>query len=106
VLSQIVATALRTYLKEESEETEKYIEMFDKIFDCLNVTNYTCYTKRKYFQSPYRWNNDLRINWMQSEFLPWLKNWEDQVKSKEDLKVREKNNLIKSQETLLGIRIT
>uniref|UniRef100_A0A1X7TI06 THAP-type domain-containing protein n=1 Tax=Amphimedon queenslandica TaxID=400682 RepID=A0A1X7TI06_AMPQE len=107
VLSQSVATALRTYLKGESEETAKYIEMFDRIFDSLNVTNYTtCYTKRKYFQSPYRWNNDLRIKWMQFEFLPWLKNWEDQVKSKEDLKAREKNNLIISQETLLGIRIT
>ena len=62
VLSQSVATALRTYLKGESEETAKYLEMFDKFFDCLNVTNYTtCYIKRKYFQSPYRWNNDLRI---------------------------------------------
>lgn len=43
---------------------------------------------------------------METEFLPWLQAWEDQVKSMKDMTVREKNQLLLSQETLQGIRIT
>lgn len=50
------------HFKEEASETANFIEKMDKFFDLLNVTNYTkCYTKLKYFQTPYRWTKDFRI---------------------------------------------
>ena len=50
------------HLKEEAKETIVFVEMFDKFFDMLNVTNYTkCITKRKHFQSPYRSSKDIRL---------------------------------------------
>ena len=50
------------HLKEEAKKTIVFVEMFDKFFDMLNVTNYTkCITKRKHFQSPYRWSKDIRL---------------------------------------------
>lgn len=62
VLSESVAIGLRTYFKDEAEETANFVQMFDQFFDCLNVTNYTKhYTKRKPFLAPYRWGNDNRI---------------------------------------------
>lgn len=40
---------------EEATETVKFIRMMDKLFDCLNVTNFSSgKTKRKPFQDPYR----------------------------------------------------
>lgn len=62
MLSQSVAVGLQVHLKEEAQETAVFVEMFDKFFDLLNVSNYTkCITKRKYFQTPYRWANDFRL---------------------------------------------
>ena len=49
-------------MKDEGDETARFVEMFDKFFDALNVTNYTkCITKRKYFQTAYTWANDFRL---------------------------------------------
>lgn len=57
-----MANALKVHLGEEAEETVRFIEMMDRFFDALNVTNYTkCFTKLKYFQTPYRWAKDFRI---------------------------------------------
>ena len=50
------------HLKEEAKETIVFVEMFDKFFDMLNVTNYTkCITKRKHFQRPYTLSKDIRL---------------------------------------------
>ena len=47
---------------EEYSETAKFAEMMDKLFDCLNVNNFTAgKTKRKPFQDPYRQSDDFRI---------------------------------------------
>ena len=46
------------------------------------------------------------LQWLQSVFLPWLKSWEDQVKSRKELKASEKKKLLLSDETLLGIRMS
>ena len=48
----------------------------------------------------------LPIQWLEDDFLKWLDEWEQQVKSKKDLKSKERNKLILSKETLIGIRIT
>ena len=61
VLSESVSKALLD-MGEEYSETAKFTEMMDKLFDCLNVNNFTAgKTKRKPFQDPYRQSDDFRI---------------------------------------------
>ena len=51
MLSQSVAKALQFSQGPEVEETAKFVDMFDKFFDCLYVNNFTAgYHKRKDFQ--------------------------------------------------------
>ena len=46
----------------ETEETAKFVGMFDKFFDCLNVSNFhDGILHRKSFQYPYRNANDNRL---------------------------------------------
>ena len=39
VLSNTVATALRLTGKDEVEETARFVTVFDRLFDCLNVAD-------------------------------------------------------------------
>ena len=70
-MSTTVATALKVFVKDnEADETAKFVEMFDKFFDALNVTNYTkCIVKRKYFQTVYRWAKDFRLEVLKYHFI-------------------------------------
>ena len=69
VLSGTVAHALLYKMrhapvsKQPSMEcTAKFIEMMDKMFDCLNVGNYTDGKhKRNCFKQPYRGPDDFRL---------------------------------------------
>lgn len=55
ILSSSVANALKLSGDPEVSETAKFVEMFDKLFDCLNVTNYSAGKKaRKPFQDSWR----------------------------------------------------
>ena len=54
--------ALKKAYGDEVRETVKFIEMMDKFFDCLNVTNLvTGKHKRKSFQDPYTSKDDFRL---------------------------------------------
>ena len=62
VLSDRVSKGLLAHLGEEATETSHFIEMFDKFFDALNVTNYTsCIKSLKPFKKPYRGKDDYRL---------------------------------------------
>uniref|UniRef100_A0A1X7STK4 Uncharacterized protein n=1 Tax=Amphimedon queenslandica TaxID=400682 RepID=A0A1X7STK4_AMPQE len=81
-LSSTVAKAIRHFLNDDAEETAVFIERFNKFFDILNVKNYTeCYLKRKYNKTPYRWDKDIRLEWLETVFLPWLDEWEQEAKT-------------------------
>ena len=46
----------------EAKETSRFVSMFDKFFDCVNVSNFTNGTRnRKQFQYPYRHSDDPRV---------------------------------------------
>ena len=48
--------------KAETEETAKFVDMFDKFFDCLNVSSFTAgIQSRNAFKSPYRKDTDFRL---------------------------------------------
>ena len=56
-----MAGALRLTGGEEALETARFVDMFDKFFDCLNVNNFHAGKhKRKVFQDPFR-PNDFRL---------------------------------------------
>ena len=105
MLSESVAKAMALTGGPVVSETVKFISMMDKFFDCLNVDNYSSGCKeRKPFKQPYRSSNDFRLTWLEKEFLPYLDQWEQSVLSRdvED----DKDNMLLSHETLLGIRLT
>ena len=97
VLSSSVANALRITFGDEAAGTAYFCEMFDKFFDCLNVSNFDAGKRaRNAFKSPYRSRCDFRLKvlflhvvyiifeliykflfpfdmqWLREEFLPYL----------------------------------
>ena len=62
VLSESVSKALTLTGGSEVAETAHFINMMDKFFDTVNVSNYTNgIRKRKPFQHPYRSGKDFRL---------------------------------------------
>ena len=58
-----MAKALEFYGNEESTETQRFVKMFDKLFDCLNVRHPTEHIhKRKPFLRPYTSKEDDRFD--------------------------------------------
>ena len=61
-LSETVSKALALTRDPEVEETARFVGVFDKFFDCLNVADFTSgMKKRKVFQQPYRSSQDFRL---------------------------------------------
>ena len=54
-----MANALHFYGLEETKKTEKFVRMFDKFLDCLNVR--CCVQHRKPDLRPYRSPDDGRL---------------------------------------------
>ena len=62
MLSETVSRALQLTGGREASETAKFVEMMDKLFDSMNVHNYTeGVHKRKRFQMPYTISEDMRL---------------------------------------------
>ena len=62
VLSESVSKALQIAVGSEAAETAKFVGMMDKLFDILNVHNYTHGLRaRKPFQMPYTTSRDKRL---------------------------------------------
>lgn len=62
VLSESVGKALQLTGGPEAEETAKFVMLFDKFFDIMNVASFTHGTKvRKPFCYPYRHKDDHRL---------------------------------------------
>ena len=62
VFSETIANALEYYGNSASSETQKFVHLMDKFFDCLNVRNLTEYIKkRKPNLEPYTDASDPRF---------------------------------------------
>ena len=62
VLSNTAATAPCLTGKDEVEETAQFVTMFDRLFDCLNVTDFDCGRhSRNPFKAPYQSGDDFRL---------------------------------------------
>lgn len=80
----------------ETEETVKFILMFDKFFDVLNVTNFTNWARAR---KPDKKIDDKRLEvsinyvlnvslfylqWLEKTFIAYLDDWEESVASRPD----------------------
>ena len=62
VLSQSVSNALALSKRKDVLETSKFVALFDKFFDLLNMNNFTEGTKKnKPFLHPYRHSDDFHL---------------------------------------------
>ena len=62
VLRETISKALQLTGGPEATETVRFISMFDKFFDCVNVVNFTSGRfKRKVFQQTYQSGEDFRL---------------------------------------------
>ena len=91
---------MKVYLGSKAAETAKFVDNFDKFFDCLNVDNFNSgHTKRKPFLEPYRAADDFRIKWLK-DFLLYLDEWEKSVQARPGYDNKQKKQMILSAETL------
>ena len=128
VLSTTVAKALRFIFKYAAEETAKFVETADKLFDCFNVSSFSQgKKKRKPFQhlQPYRnkpyfeKDPDFRLEviilfvttlyWFVLQFLKkvqtYLDDWKESVTSRKGFKKHEQKQMMLSSETQCAIQI-
>lgn len=107
VLSESVASAMKLTGGPEVSETVRFVEMFDKFFDCLNVNNFTTgRQKRKVFKHPYKSADDFRLKWLKESFLGYLSEWEESVENQPGHSKIVKKMMLLSEETRLGLKIT
>ncbi|XP_022107675.1 uncharacterized protein LOC110988468 [Acanthaster planci] len=107
VLSSTVANAFQCHGKVGTASTVKFVTMFDQFFDCLNVSNtYKGVHSRKPALEPYKTVDDWRFDWLKEDFLGFLREWEEEVQSKQQLDKATKKKMTLSRETVEGIKIT
>eukprot|EP00731_Ephydatia_muelleri_P032133 Em0023g640a len=107
VLSETVSKGLLLVCGEEAFETSHFVNMADKFFDALNVHNFSHGIRGlKSFQLPYTSSTDVRLKWLETDFLGYLKDWENSVKLRKGFTKAEKNNMLISAETLYGLQVT
>ena len=123
VLSESVSKALTLTAGSEVQKTARFVLMFDKFFDLLNVRNFTEGARnRKPFPYPYHKGDDQRLQvmssvtciplfiikfqWSKEVFLPYLEEWKNSVNGRVDVTTAEKRNMQLSSETLLGLKRT
>lgn len=50
--------------------------------------------------------SEIMLQWLEEDFLGYLKEWEESVSARAGFTAKEKKNMLLSQETLLGIEVT
>lgn len=108
VFSKTVAGALERKYGQEVTETVKFIRHMNRFFDCLNVRNLQeNVRKRNPDLKEYRDINDERLRYLREEFLGFFVEWEQSVNASwPQLSKEEKNRLMLSHQTMLGLRIS
>ena len=113
---------------EEFQETARFCHMFDRFFDCLNTRRAgEGREKRKPDLEPYTSHEDERLSvssvpallqkiililnslflqWLEKDFLGYLREWEENVEKRNGYSKDEKRRMTLSQETIKGLRMT
>ncbi len=125
-----MAKAFEFYGNSDTTDTQRFVETFDKFFDCFNVRNLSEHRqKRKPNLRPYTSTDDERLTvsttfliqnsllkhnhtshcipqWLEDDFLGYLKEWKDSVDSRQGFKKGEKSLMCLSQETVEGLHMS
>ena len=108
VLSSSVANILFDYYPRQTHATAKLCQNMNKFFDCLNVRNQTeGQTSRNSNLLPYRFSNDPRFDWLQNDFLGYLRSWKDSVEGRAgNFEASDRVRMFLSHQTYEGLIIT
>ena len=109
VLSQTMSTVLSTYGSPGHKGTAEFCLKMNKFFDCTYVRSLVeGERKRKSFQKPYKSVDDERINWLQEEFLVYLRSWMNSILERDDGNYTDnaKARMFLSWQTYKGLQIT
>ena len=108
VLSASVAAVLKAFSPPETAGTAKLCEMVDSFFDCLNVRSTQEHQKkRKPFLAPYISTTDKRFDWLEGEFLKYLKEWKQSTLNRPgNFTANARSRMFLSWQTFEGVQIT
>lgn len=107
VLSKTMQNALIAQGKHNTKSTSDFVGMFDKVFDCLNVSNFNKGRNGKKELDPYTSPDDWRFKFLIEDFLEgYLVRWEKQVEESQNLTTEEKNKMMLSVQTRHGWKMT
>ncbi len=119
-----MADAFAHYGDSDTHETERFVTFMDRFFDMLNTRSLEEGSKkRKPDLDPYRTADDHRLKvytyhysiaelyhnftqWLESDFLQYLKEWELCVACRPNFTAAEKKKMLLSDETRLGLKVT
>ena len=108
VLSSTVACALEAKYGEFVSETVGFIRVLNKFFDVMNTQSLDEWkAKRNVDLKPFESVDDVRLVWLQTEFLNYFETWKLMVQEREgDFSKTDRNKMMLSYQTLEGISLS
>ena len=106
VMSETVSKVMQSYCSNVASETAHFIGLVDKFFDCFNSRSLTeAEYKRKPFLAPFKDANDARFEFLENEFLKYLKDWKAATASRKgSFSKLERSKMFLSEQTYEGIQ--
>ena len=100
VFSQTVESALSYAYRDAVEETAKFILIMNKWFDLMSTKNLNeTRQKRNPELEPFSDVNDIRLDWLENDFLAYFDEWERSVNALPHLSKKEKSQMLLSKQT-------
>jgi hypothetical protein len=91
----------------DTTETERFCRFFNRFFDCLNTRNlYEGKQKRNDDLLPYTSSDDIRLKWLENDFLSYLEEWSNYAQSRIDVPAESRKKMMLSAQTLEGLKMT
>lgn len=108
VLSRSVGQILNTYYSDQGvQETARLCLMLNTFFDCLNARSFTEHiTTRNPNVAPYENLSDPRLDWLNNDFLHYLRSWKSYTENYPETTVSDQEKMFLSQQTFEGLCIT
>ncbi|XP_050399250.1 uncharacterized protein LOC126816608 isoform X3 [Patella vulgata] len=107
VMSKTVSSVMKAYMTEDTWETANFIEIVDRLFDCLNVRSKSEGNRvKKTDLMPYTDVEDKRFEFLLNDALGYFKNWKFSVENREGFGTSEKSKMFISAQTYKGLFVT
>ena len=105
VMSASFSKVMQSYCSNATSETANFIGLVDKFFDCFNSRSLTeAEHKRKPFLAPFKDIHDVRFEFLENQFLKYLKDWKDAIANRKGAFSKlEKSIMFLSEQTYEGI---